>query len=81
MIIAKIIKLRGKIVHNNTVKKKRDKVKKKRDSRKFEPKIRTVPLKAGQLESIHNTVSPSLRYLGAIRALLHSGLKRLYTID
>ena len=30
--------------------KKRDKAKKNRDSSKFEPKIRTVPLKAGQLE-------------------------------
>ena len=38
-------------MHKNTV-KKRDKVKKKRDSSNFELKIGTVPLKAGQLESM-----------------------------
>ena len=32
--------------------KKRDKVKKSRTAVNFEPKIRTVPLKVGQLESM-----------------------------
>ena len=37
---------------NSYSKKKQDKVKKKRDSSQFELKIGTVPLKAGQLESM-----------------------------
>ena len=44
MIIAKVIKLRGKTVHNNIVKRG--------SAGNFEPKIRTVPLKVGQLESM-----------------------------
>ena len=42
------MKLRGILVHKNTIKKKR----KSGTAGNFEPKIEIVPLKAGQLESI-----------------------------
>ena len=38
-------------MHKNTI-KKWDRVKNRQDTRKFEPKIRTVSLKMGQLESM-----------------------------
>ena len=51
MKIAEIIKLRSKILHKNTLKKVGHS-KEKWDSRKFSTKIRIVPLKTGQLESM-----------------------------
>ena len=64
MKTVKIIKLRGKLVHKNAVRKSGTK---SGTAVNFELKIRTVPLKAGQLESMLEFTTTYLE----IRALIH----------